>query len=475
MRRLIRVAAATAGCVLLIAGAASAQDWPQWRGPNRDGKATGFRAPASWPAALAKKWDVTVGSGVANPSLVGDRLYAIGREGEDEVIRCLNATTGDEIWKKSYAAAPATGAGAGPGGMFIGPRSTPTVAGGRVVTLSVSGLLTCFDAANGDVKWRKDEFVGQVPSFFTSSSPIVVDGLCIAQLGRGGGGRGRRGGGEGAAPPAGGAMVAYDLATGDEKWRAPQGSPSYGSPVVMTIDGMKIIVAPSETSMVAVNVADGRAVWQLPYRQGTYNAATPIVDGQNLIIAGPGDGMSGVKLSRQGDEIKEEQLWKSTGNALIFSTPVLKNGALFGISTRDELFAINAEHATGWTNPIVPTAAASALAPPQRQLFAQQQGEGRGRGRGEGRGDARGRGRGRPRSAAGGERPGYGTVVDAGSVLLALTPGGDLVVFQPDAAEFKEVARYKVSTDGDAYSHPIPSGNRIYIKDKDSVSMMAIE
>jgi outer membrane protein assembly factor BamB len=457
--------------LLLLAGDLCGEDWPQWRGPNRDGKVAGFNSPATWPAALAKKWDVTVGSGVANPSLVGNRLFVIAREEENEVVRCLDATSGEEIWKDSYASERPEGYGAG-NGRFIGPRATPTVADGRVITLSANGLLTCYDATSGQLKWRKDEFVGKVPGFYTSSSPIVVDGMCIVQLGAGGG--------EGARPGETelGALIAYDLATGEEKWRAKEGSPAYASPVTMTVDGMKVVIALSETQLVAVDLANGKVVWMLPLRQGRYNSSSPVVDGQTLIFAGPGTrGLTALKLSRVGQELKEEVTWTYDDNQLIFNTPVIKDGALYGLSTRDQLFVVNPDHTTGWTAPIVPTPAATtqSLISAQAVFALQQQTEGRAaeaaapQRQGERRGRGRGRGRGRP--SGGGERPGYGSVVDAGSVMAALCPGGDLVFFKPDATAYTELARYKVSEDGDVYSHPILSGDRIYIKDRDSISM----
>src|SRR6266699_2036712 len=91
------------GCVMLLgASCVCAQDWPQWRGPNRDGKATGFTAPKTWPKELTEKWKVTVGDGVATPALVGDKLYVFTREGGNEVIRCLNAADGKEVWSDKY-------------------------------------------------------------------------------------------------------------------------------------------------------------------------------------------------------------------------------------------------------------------------------------------------------------------------------------------------------------------------------------
>ena len=102
------------------------------------------------------------------------------RDGDDEILRCLNAETGDEVWQTKYPAEALRGGG---DGGYAGPRSSPTVANGKVVTLGVHGVLCCFDAATGKELWRNDEFENETPNFHTSSSPIVVDGLCIAQLG----------------------------------------------------------------------------------------------------------------------------------------------------------------------------------------------------------------------------------------------------------------------------------------------------
>src|SRR5437773_8378017 len=184
--------------VVLLGTAAFAEDWPQWRGPNRDGKVTGFTPPATWPKALAQKWKVAVGDGDATPALVGDRLYVFTRQGTDEVLTCLNSADGKQIWQKTY---PATATVTGPAQQHAGPRSSPAVADGKVVTLGVAGILTCWDAADGKILWKKTEIKG-TPGFFTASSPLIVDGLVIAQLGGrgagmmggGGGGGGRRGG-----------------------------------------------------------------------------------------------------------------------------------------------------------------------------------------------------------------------------------------------------------------------------------------
>jgi len=159
-------------CVILIcASCLLAQDWPQWRGPNRDGKVKGFEAPRQWPNELTQKWKKTVGSGIATPALVGNKLYVFVRQGDEETTICLNAGNGNEIWKEKYTAQAVTGAA----GRHPGPRSSPTVTNGKVLTIGVGGVLSCLDASNGEVLWRKDPFPKVVPRFFTTMSPVVVD------------------------------------------------------------------------------------------------------------------------------------------------------------------------------------------------------------------------------------------------------------------------------------------------------------
>src|SRR6266496_899232 len=146
------MAVTTASCAL-------AQDWPQWRGPNRDAKAAGFNPPKAWPKELTQKWKVTVGEGVATPALAGDKLYVFSREEGNEVTRCLDAATGKEVWQENYESLGATGPASG----FSGPRSSPTVAGGKVVTLGVRGMLSCLDAATGKKVWRKNDYPDAYP------------------------------------------------------------------------------------------------------------------------------------------------------------------------------------------------------------------------------------------------------------------------------------------------------------------------
>jgi outer membrane protein assembly factor BamB len=385
-------------------------DWPQWRGPHRDAKVAGFEAPATWPKELTQKWRVTIGDGVASPALVGDKLYVFSRQGSNEIVRCLDAGSGNEIWKHEYEAQAATGPSSG----FAGPRSSPTVADGKVVTLGVRGTLSCLQAASGDKVWSKEEFPGSLPRFFTSCSPIVADGLCIVQLG------GEEKGG----------IIAFDLASGDEKWKWTDDGTAYSSPALLALDGKQVLLALTAKKIVGLDLS-GKLLWETPYVVSGrgYNAATPIVAGQTLIYAGSSRGTRAVTLSREGDGLTAKELWSSPDNSVQFNTPVFKDGLIFGLSDRDELFCLSAaDGKRAWTSPL----------------------EGRGRLRG------------------------YGSVVDAGPVLLALNPTAQLIVYEPTDKEFKKVASYKVS-DGETFAYPILSGNRIYIKDKDAVTLWTVE
>ena len=261
----------------------SAQDWPQWRGADRDGKVNGFTAPDVWPPELTMQWQESVGAGDASPVLVGDKLYLFTRQEYKEVILCLNAASGEEVWRSEYIAPPVTGAGA----RHPGPRSTPAVSDGKIVTIGVSGILSCLDSGTGELLWRNDPFPGIVPMFFTSMSPMIIDGLCIAHLGGAGNG----------------AMIAYEMNSGNEKWRWAEEGPDYGSPVILKIEGKKLIISPTEKSIVGVDLSDGKLKWKLPFlpQSRAYNAATPIVNGNTVIYTGAGRGTHAVQIEKQGE------------------------------------------------------------------------------------------------------------------------------------------------------------------------------
>src|SRR5262249_24489594 len=139
----------------------------------------------------------SVGEGLASPVLVGDKVFTFTRQGGDEVITCLDAGSGKELWKDKYAAADVSGAAAGFNKQSKGTRNAPAVADGKVCTVGVTGTVSCLEASSGKVLWRKE--TKSYPKFVDSSSPLVADGVCVTYLGSG--------------------LTAFDLGTGETKWK----------------------------------------------------------------------------------------------------------------------------------------------------------------------------------------------------------------------------------------------------------------
>ena len=209
---------------------------------------------------------------------------------------------------------------------------------------------------------------------------------------------------------------------------APKG-PDYGSPALLTADGVKQIVTPTEKSIVGIAVADGKLLWQRPFplQRMAYNAATPIIDGQTVIYTGKGRGATAVKIEKKGDGFEATELWTNPDLAPQFTSPVLKDGLLFGLSDKGNLYCLDAKTGkTDWTD------------------------------------------------AGARDRQGFTSIVDGGSCLVALPSSAELVVFKPDGKQYEEIAKIKVS-DTPIYAHPVLAGNRIFIKDAESVAMLTVQ
>lgn len=390
---------------VILSSAALGGDWPQWRGPGRDDKVADFKAPAAWPKELTQKWKVTVGSGDSSPILAADKIFTAGRINTDEVTLCLDAATGKEIWRDTYAAPAPTG----PDKNHPGPRGTPAVADGKLVVLGASGMLTCYDAATGKIIWRKDEFFKLTPPVFGSMSPIVTEGMVVAHLGS----------------PKSGGIFAYDLATGEQKWKWSGEGPGYASPSLLSVEGTKQIVVETEKSIIGLAQADGKLLWQIPFAGTTFNAPSPIVNGTSVIFTAQNRGITAVKIEKQGDTFAPKQLWKNATTATQFNTPVIKDNLLYGLSDKGTFFCLKAD--TG------------------ESVWA----------------DTTGRG------------GNFGVILDAGSVMLALCGNSSMVAFKP-GEKFEQVAAIKVAATP-TYAHPIITGNSVYVRDADSVILLTIE
>jgi len=383
------------------------QDWPQFRGIGRDSKVTGFKSPNTWPAELKQVWKVNVGFGDATPVLSGKRIYLAVRQNTDEVILCLDAGSGKEIWRSAYTAPAVTG----PATSHPGPRSTPAIADGKIVTFGVTGILTCLDASTGKVLWRKENPENAVPQFYTGMSPLIVDKICIAHLGKKDMGQ----------------VVALDLATGNEKWKWESDGPSYASPSVMTTGKQKHIIVQTEKNLIALSLENGKLQWQVatPVQQRFYNCTSPYINGDIIYYTGQGSGTKAIQVVRDGDKYVTKELWSNPEIGAKWNTPVLKDGFLYGFTDQKRLYCIDASSGkTAWNDNTVSSD--------------------------------------------------FSTIVDCGPVIIGLPSTGNLIVMKPDPKAYSETAKYKVA-DTPVYAFPVISGNTLYVKDSENLTLFRVE
>jgi outer membrane protein assembly factor BamB len=389
-------------------------EWPQWRGPNRDGLAAGVAAPSVWPKELKPLWKVTVGIGHASPVVSGGVVYQHARQGEEEVLLALDASTGKELWRAGAVPAPYTvNPAASDHGK--GPKSTPVVASGRVYTLGIAGLLSAHDAKTGRLLWRKDfskQYPVTSPLYGTSMSPVVVGDLLVAHVG----GHDK------------GALVAFDAASGAVKWSYDADGPAYASPVVLTAGGERQVVTFTQKELVGVSAATGALLWKLPAKtQYDTNCNTPVVYKDTVVVSFEGGGVVALRPAREGGKWTAKEVWKNEENELSMNTPVLAGSTLYGLSARKkgQFFALDA--ATGKT------------------LW---QGPGR---MGE--------------NAA---------LVNVGGTLLALTNDAVLYVLPASATAFTPSTQYTVAT-SPTWAHPVVLGDRILVKDETTLAALSLK
>jgi outer membrane protein assembly factor BamB len=356
-------------------------DWPQWRGPNRDGAVGAFTPPERWPDQLTRRWTIDVGLGYATPILVGNRVYMFARQGENEVMLGLDAATGTILWRTAYPA-PFTmnsaTASHGPG-----PKSTPVFSNGKLFTIGMPGMVTAFDAATGRQLWQRPG-TGVAPTFTTHAfSPLVDRGPVIFHVG------GHNNG----------ALTAFDVNTGEVKWSWNGDGPGYGSPIVADLGGTRQIVTLTQRKLVGVDVAAGALLWERPYvTPATTNAQTPSVYGQTIILGDTGNPVEAFSILRRNDQWVAEKAWENSDVPMRLSNAVIVRDTLFGLSTRNsgQYFAVDARSGkTLWTS--------------------------------EGRQAAQ------------------AALVSAGDVLFSLVNDGELLVIRASQTSFEILRRYRVA------------------------------
>ncbi len=323
-------------CLQLFAASAtvSAADWPQWRGPGRDGHSPEKGLLKTWPATGPKlAWKVAdAGSGYSTPAAVGDRIYFLGNDGlENEFVRAAALKDGKTIWttRLGKVGNPSQKPN------FPGARSTPTVSGGLIYALGSDGDLACLDAATGKVRWAKNlrsDFGGK-PGEWAYSESLLVDGNAV--IGTPGG--------------ADATIVALKKDSGDLLWKCPlpeADAASYSSAIAVSAGGIKQYVQHLSKGLVGVDAASGKFLWRWAKAVSRYgaNIPTPVAADGLIYTAGAGTGSGAIKLRANDGGIDVEQVYFESKLPTAIGGAVKVGDYLYG-TTAQALMCV--EFATG--------------------------------------------------------------------------------------------------------------------------------
>ncbi len=394
-----------------------AADWPQWLGPTRDGVSP--EKVAAWKEAPKVLWRQAIGEGNSSPIVAGGRVYlhckVKGRD-EEEVL-ALDARDGKEVWRKTYPRA------AFKSDYGNGPRATPAVVGGKLYTYGITGVLTCWDAADGKQLWQADalkQFKAPNLRFGAAGSPLIEGNLVLVNVGA-----------------RGASVVAFDKANGEVAWKSQDDPASYASPIAVGKGKERQIVFLTQAGAIGLNPADGKLLWRYPFKDVLFeNSSTPAVCGDVLLLSAITLGSAGVQLTESDGQPSAKGLWKDPKLPSYFSTPIpVGTDHVYLVSARVNFFKLDASEAdlhcieakTGkslWTRPKVGKFHASLL-------------------------------------RTGNDK------------LLMLEEGGDLVLIDPTPKEYTELARSKVC--GTTWAHPALAGGKLYMRDDKEIICLKLE
>lgn len=393
-------------CLLAIVPA-FAEDWPQWLGPRRDNSTTEKIAP--WKGELKVLWRKRVGEGHSSPVVADGRVFIhakIEKKNEEE-ISAFDAKSGEQLWRMRYERAAFTS--------FYGngPRATPAVVKDRLYTFGITGVLTCLDTQKGDKIWQVDtlqKFQAKNVFFGMACSPLIAGGRVLVNIG----GKGN-------------SILAFDRSNGKVAWKNMDDAASYASPILFEANGQRQAVFLTGASLVSLNPADGGVFWRFPLVDTLMESSTtPIRAGDLILASSITYGSVGLKLESKDGKPAVSQEWKNKELTSYFSTPVavgaehiyMITGAIPGPFTKPSADLRCIETKTGkqlWKRAKIGTYHASLLRT----------------------GDDK---------------------------LLMLTDGGELVLLEPNAKEYRELARTTVCG-RETWAHPALANGRLYVRD----------
>jgi outer membrane protein assembly factor BamB len=314
--------------VLTLPAAGPGVDWPQWRGPGRDGVWLEKGLPDRLPARLTPRWKKPLGGGYGGIAVVKGKVYVMDRRTkprEVERVLCLDASTGKTLWEHSYPVSY------GKMQYGNGPRSTPTVHEGKVYALGALGHLHCLDAGTGKVLWERDtvkDFKGRVPMWGHACSPLVDGPRLVVQVG------GRPGA----------CLVALERSTGKEVWRSLSDRPGYSSPVLLDAGKRRLLAYFTPQHVVGLDPPTGKVLWREPFEGVTYDVAiSDVVFSGGVLLAS--NYWSGSKALRLEKGLGPKVAWEGNQLSLLMSTPLVKDGHVYALDRHRGLKCL--ELATG--------------------------------------------------------------------------------------------------------------------------------
>ncbi len=319
-------------CSAIVAPShAQAEDWPQWRGKNRDAVLNETGLMDSLPEGeLPRTWTVPIGSGYTGPTVANGLVYVMDRgprgdESQIERVLCFDAETGQEVWKHAYDSQYTIGYRAG-------PRASVTIHDGRAYAVGAMGHFHCYDAKSGDVLWSHDlatKYDIKMPVWGITASPLVYKDLVIQITG------GRNGA----------CVVAMDRKTGLHRWRSLNELAGYAAPVMIRQGDQDVVVCWTGESVSGLHPESGDVLWRIPMNSKNMpiGVATPVVKNNLIFVSSFYDGSMLVEFDP--DRPQARQLWRRVGvderntDALhcMISTPLIKGDHIYGVDSYGEL------------------------------------------------------------------------------------------------------------------------------------------
>jgi len=283
--------------MVLSAGHARAADWASWRGPNDDFTVDAKGLADRWPdGGPPKLWERDLGPGYSAIAVVGDRLYTMYRDGDDDVVTALRASNGKTVWEHRYGAKPREGQSLEFG---TGPNSTPLVLDDRVITIGFTAKVRCVKKDDGKLIWSKDlveDFGGKVQQFGHAASPVMYKRSVILLVG------GEKHG-----------AVALNPKDGSFVWGGEPADISYATPVMINVDGQDQMVVMSSTEVLGMGPDNGTILWRHPcVNRYKNNATDPLWHAErNLLwVATQLDGGTRVlELHQEGGKTDVKEIW----------------------------------------------------------------------------------------------------------------------------------------------------------------------